>query len=107
MQIKEVKVKFEENGKEYSFDCSNVYVNLGDFVVVDTVRGHEIGMICSKVTFKEYHEDCNLKKVLRIATKEDIKQKEENKQKEEEIKTESQQISDSLKLDMKVIKVEE
>ena len=56
MQIKEVKVKFEENGKEYTFDCTDVYVNMGDRVVVDTARGQEIGEICSKFVFKEYDE---------------------------------------------------
>lgn len=106
MQIKEVKVKFEENGKEYTFDCTDVYVNMGDRVVVDTARGQEIGEICSKFVFKEYDEQCNLKKVIRVATERDIKQKEENKQMQEDIKSESQQLADLLKLDMKVIKAE-
>ena len=106
MQIKEVKVKFEENGKEYTFDCSEAFVNVGDKVIVDTARGLELGEICSRVSFKEYESDCNLKKIIRVATDSDIIQKEENKEKENEIKNETQTMAEDLKLDMKVIKSE-
>lgn len=104
MQIKEVKVKFEENGKEYSFDAAGVYVNIGDKVIVDTVRGNELGEICSRVQFKEVGEP--LKKVIRIASEEDIKQKQENEKKEEDIKNECQEMADGFRLDMKVVKTE-
>ena len=106
MQIKEVKVKFEENGKEYTFDCNNIYVNVGNKVIVDTARGLELGVICSKISYKEYEGDCGLKKIIRIATKEDIEQKEQNRENENDIKNETQQMADDLKLDMKVIKSE-
>lgn len=104
MQVKEVKVCFEENGKGYSFDCSDVFVKIGDKVVVDTVRGEEIGTICSRVKTVKY-EDLNspLKKILRIATEEDLLQKDSNNQKEEEIKEECQRIAGELNLKMKVI----
>lgn len=105
MQIKEVKVRFEENGKEYSFDTSDVYVRMGDLVVVDTVRGNEIGTICSKVSIKDV-EDGSVKKVLRVATGEDINLKELSISRQEEIKNESAMVAESLKLDMKVIKAE-
>ena len=106
MQIKEVKVKFEDNGKEYTFDCSDAFVNVGDKVVVDTARGLELGEVCSRVAFKEYDGECNLKKIIRVATETDIIQKEENKEKENEIKNQSQQLAEELKLEMKVIKSE-
>ena len=75
MQVKEVKVKFEENGKEYSFDTSNVFVRIGDRVVVDTARGQEMGTICSRVKQIEAGEG-EYKKVLRIATEQDLQNKE-------------------------------
>lgn len=104
MQIKEVKVCFEENGKGYSFDCSDVYVKMGDRVVVDTVRGLEIGTICSKVKIKEIASgDQELKKVLRIATQDDLTKKENNCEKEEEIKNICQDYANALKLNMKVV----
>lgn len=107
MQIKEVKVKFEENGKEYSFDCTDIYVNVGDKVVVETARGVEIGTISSKVKFVELDdENSKYKKVVRIATEEDLKQKENNGKKEIEIKNESQKLAEQLNLNMKVINAE-
>lgn len=105
MQIKEVKVRFEENGKEYSFDTSDVFVRIGDKVVVDTVRGQELGVICSKVAHKDAQEG-EYKKVIRLASEDDINQKEQNVQKEEEIKNESQETAEKLNLDMKIIKCE-
>lgn len=104
MQIKEVKVCFEENGKEYSFDCTDIFVNVGDRVVVETSRGLEIGTICSKVKFIEFDGDeFYYKKIIRIATREDLMQKEGNQKREIEIKDESQKFADDLKLNMKVV----
>ena len=104
MQVKEVKVCFEENGKSYSFDCSNVYVTMGEKVVVDTARGEEIGIICSRVK-RVNEEDLKfpLKKIIRVATEEDIKRKEQSQSKEKEIKNDCQEIANGLKLPMKVI----
>lgn len=107
MQIKEVKVKFDENGKEYSFDCSDVFVNIGDLVIVDTARGQEIGTVCSKVSYVYVDEDNNpYKKILRVASKEDVSKKEDNVKYENKIVEESQQMALSLNLDMKVVKAE-
>lgn len=107
MQIKEVKVCFTPNGKEYSFDCSDVFVKYGEFVLVETVRGMEIGTICSKVTTKEDSDFKEpLKKVLRVATEEEIKQKEQNKVKEEDIKLTCEKCASKLKLDMKIVSAE-
>lgn len=106
MQIKEVKVCFEENGKQYSFDCSRVFVNMGDRVVVDTARGLEIGTICSKVSFVEIDGENPYKKILRIATEEDLNSKTENAKKEHEIKTECEKIAEDLNLVMKIVGAE-
>lgn len=107
MQIKEVKVCFTQNGKAYSFDCSDVFVRYGQQVLVDTIRGIEIGTICSKV---RTHDESDffepLKKVLRVASKEDIEQKENNKKKEEEIKTTCESLAKKLNLNMKVVSSE-
>ena len=106
MQVKEVKVKFTENGKEYSFDCSDVFVRIDDKVVVETSRGLEIGVVCSKVNLKEVAEDNALKKVLRVATEKDLKLKENNREYEKEIVEESQKMAQDLKLEMKIVSAE-
>ena len=104
MQIKEVKVKFEDGGKEYSFDCSDVFVKIGNKVVVDTANGNEIGTICSKVSLMEMFEgEQPLKKVLRIASDSDLSIKSENTEKEQQIKVFCEKEVQELNLNMKVI----
>ena len=104
MQVKEVKVRFEDGGKEYSFDCSDVYVKIGDMVVVQTVNGDEVGTICSKVTVKQMSDDePKLKKILRIATENDLNKKSINATKEREIKEFCEKQALKLKLDMKIV----
>lgn len=105
--IKEVKVCFTPNGKPYSFDCSNVFVRFGEKVLVDTARGVEIGTICSKVkAIKENEISEPLKKVLRVATKEEIELAESNKEKENEIKSVCEELANNLRLDMKIVATE-
>lgn len=107
MQVKEVKVCFSENGKAYSFDCSDLFVKYGDRVLVETVRGMEIGTICSKVSAKNSDDFAEpLKKILRLATTEEINQKEQNWQKEQEIKESCENLAKKLNLDMKVVAAE-
>lgn len=104
MQIKEVKVKFEDGGREYSFDCTNCFVKFGNKVVVETVRGTEIGEICSRVITRDLEEhETPLKKVLRLAGKEDFAQRQNVTQKANEIKNECERLVDELKLDMKIV----
>ena len=52
MQIKEVDVRFSKNGKKYTFDAGDLFVNQNDKVVVETSKGTEVATICSKVRFK-------------------------------------------------------
>lgn len=107
MQVKEVKVCFTPNGKAYSFDCSDVFVKYGEQVLVETARGMEIGTICSKVSVKNQEDFTGpLKKVLRVASKEEILAKEQNKSKQEEIKKCCEGFARNLNLDMKVISAE-
>ena len=107
MQIKEVKVCFTPNGKAYSFDCSDVFVKYGENVLVETIRGMEIGTICSKVSTKQESDFLEpLKKIIRLATKEEVEQKSLNKIKEEEIKNISEKFANKLNLEMKIVSAE-
>lgn len=104
MQIKEVKVCFTPNGKMYSFDCSNVFVKLGQQVLVETARGMEIGTICSKVSLKQASDFAEpLKKILRLASEDEIEQKKKNEQKEREIEQICSKHAQKLNLDMKIV----
>lgn len=107
MQIKYINVAFKKDGKNYSFSPNNLRVNNGDYVVVETVRGVELGQCTSAVLFKDDSTLLEpLKPILRIADEKDLKQKEENNIKEREIKVETEKIIKKHNLEMKIVDVE-
>lgn len=79
---KVLSVKFKDNGKGYYFKPVQG-AKVGDKVIVDTAAGNAMGTVCEDV--KEVSDDqivSELKRVIRIATPEDLKMAEENKKKE-------------------------
>lgn len=78
-----VGVRFKKAGKIYYFDPGDLPIKVGDKVIVETIRGIEFGEVV--VGIKEVPEEeivAPLKKVIRIATEEDIEHYYENKKKE-------------------------
>ncbi|MBE3578393.1 MAG: stage 0 sporulation family protein [Caldanaerobacter subterraneus] len=78
-----VGVRFKKAGKIYYFDPGDLPIKAGDKVIVETIRGIEFGEVV--VGIKEVPEEeivAPLKKVIRIATPEDIEHYYENKKKE-------------------------
>ena len=76
-----VGVRFKEVGKVYYFDPDGHTLKKGDKVIVETARGVECGEIA--MDNRDVNEDeivKPLKKLLRIATEEDLKKVEENKE---------------------------
>lgn len=64
-------VIFKENSKVYNFDPKDLTLTMGDYVIVSTERGEQIG----KVTTIEDKEIKNtLKEVIRVASKKDYNQ---------------------------------
>lgn len=83
--IKVVGVRFKPAGKIYFFDPEKKWIKKGDSVIVETVRGIEFGeVVTGPKLIKEEEIISPLKKVLRIATKEDKDKNEDNKRKEKE-----------------------
>jgi len=83
--IKVVGVRFKKAGKIYYFDPEKKWINNGDFVIVETIRGIEFGqVVVGPKMVKEEDIVQPLKKVLRLATEDDIKRNRENKEKEKE-----------------------
>lgn len=81
--IKVVGVRFKKAGKIYYFDPDKKWINEGDNVIVETIRGIEYGqVVVGPKLVKEEDIVQPLKKVLRLATEEDIKCNQENKEKE-------------------------
>lgn len=102
-----VGVRFKKAGKIYYFDPDNIDIQKDDSVIVETARGIEFGQ--AVVGIKEISEEevvPPLKKVLRVATKEDIAVNKENVRKEKEAFETCLKKIECHKLDMKLIDVE-
>ena len=107
MQIDKVDVSYCAGGKTYSFLANNLPLKKGDAVVVDTSRGSELAYVVKDVEYLENYEyESQLKKVLRLATKEDIEQKQKNLIREKEIQKIAEKFSKELKLDLKITNAE-
>lgn len=97
-----VAVSFKENGKYYFFNGNNLKIKDGDFVVVTTERGLQVGkVIISNIINKE--ELSNMKDVVRLATLKDLKIHESNLKNAEEALNTARKIAQKLKLNMNLI----
>ncbi|HEX2945114.1 MAG TPA: stage 0 sporulation family protein [Clostridia bacterium] len=105
--VKVVGVRFKKAGKVYYFDPDQFEIEAGANVIVETARGIEFGE--AVIPAREISDDevvAPLKKVMRVATDDDIKHASENSRKEKEaFSTCLQKIKDH-NLEMKLIDVE-
>ena len=102
-----IGVRFKKAGKVYYFDPCEVWPRPGDSVVVETARGVEFGEVVTGA--REVADDqivAPLKKVVRIATEEDIRRAEYNEKREEEAFRVCQEKVAKHKLEMKLVSVE-
>ena len=102
-----IGVRFKEVGKVYYFDPDNHQLKIGDTVIVETSRGVECGMVA--IANKNIPDDeivHPLKKLIRKATKDDIKHLEDNRRKEKEALKICEQKVAEHGLDMKLVDVE-
>lgn len=111
MENKEYKyvafVHFKDT-RAYSFGCDNDQYKIGEKVIVETVRGHELGMIAKEcVTFEEFeNKNLELKPLVRKANQKDIHRYEENFEKAKEAMNICAQEIRKLNLDMNLIEAE-
>lgn len=102
-----IGVRFKKVGKVYYFDPGEIKVQEGQNVIVETARGIEFGEVVTPNRMVEDESIVSpLKKLVRIATKEDIAHLEDNAQKEKDAFSICQKKIESHKLDMKLIDVE-
>ena len=102
-----VKVNFTNSNKHYNFSSEIDDLQIGDKVVVETIKGVEIATICSRqVPIEEYNGTIELKPILRRATGQDLLAFQNNIQKA----TGAAKIfvieSQKLNLDMKLLTTE-
>ena len=103
-----VGVKFKRPGKIYFFDPGNLKVYKNQYVIVQTSLGEEFGQVVvyPKKVLSQDNNIAPLKKIVRIATKEDIANYEANKKKEPEAFKICEQKVKQHKLKMNLIDVE-
>ncbi len=100
-----VGIRFKSGYKIYDFEVNGIDIKVGDSVVVESDFGLSIGNVIKGKQFIEFPER-PLKKILRIATEEDIKAYQANKEVEKEAKVYCLERIMARGLQMKLIDVE-
>lgn len=105
--MKAVKVQFKPLGKRYYFGVGNLKVQDKTSVVVNTIRGIELGY-CVGEAFELDTEELTseLKNIVRIATEDDIKNHNNNLDEESKIIAKTKQLSRKHNLEIKVLEAE-
>ena len=104
MQYKVVGVQFKKSGKKYFFDPGKLKLKKGDHVIVETIRGIELGTVVENPKkVKEEDVFLPLKKVIRLCTKQDIRQDQKNKEDEKSALNVCKQLIRRNKLDMRLL----
>ncbi len=102
-----IGVRFRDAGKIYYFDPDGIEFQQGQSVIVETSKGIECGEVA--LTNRDIEVDESLqpvRKIIRIATEDDLKTVAENKEKEKKAFDICCQKIKVHKLDMKLINVE-
>ncbi|MFP4077661.1 MAG: stage 0 sporulation family protein [Candidatus Izemoplasmataceae bacterium] len=107
MAYRVVGVRFKTAGKKYYFDPGEIELSMGDDVVVETVRGLEIGEIMEEVKTIDDNDLANsLKPVLRKATDKDYQKQRKNQEDIEHVLSACQYFVNKHELDMKLLTAE-
>ena len=105
--VKVAGVRFKSAGKVYFFDPDEFEVEINDSVIVETARGLEFGTVTMGITdIKEGDVVQPLRKIVRMATDEDIRRHNENEKKKAKAMAQCQEKVDKHGLEMKLIDVE-
>jgi cell fate regulator YaaT (PSP1 superfamily) len=102
-----VGVRFRKAGKIYYFDPADIELEADDYVVVETARGHEVGLVV--MAPKEVSDDDvtkPLKPVIRKAEPDEINHAEQFEEKEKEALDTCAELITKLELPMKLLSAE-
>lgn len=105
--MRTIKVQFKPVGKRYFFGVDKYDVKDGDKVVVNTIRGLEMGYCVGEIfNLNEKNLTSELKNIVRIATQEDIKNYEKNKEEQAEIIFNTKKFAKNHGLEIKILEAE-
>ena len=98
--LKLASVRFKDTGKMYYFS-TDLDLKVGDNVIVETARGVEFGELIDELKdIEDFNLNTELKKVVRKASKEDIKQYNQNQDEAREALKICSEIIERRKLNM-------
>lgn len=107
MAYQVAQIQFNKLGKKYYFDYNHLPIKMGDQVVVETVRGIEMGFVASNpLEIEESELVSPLKPILRIATEEDKNAYIENKENEKKVLARTSYLVKKNQLEMKLLNCE-
>lgn len=105
--VKLVGIRFKQAGKIYHFDAGDIELAAGDYAVVKTSRGVELGCVETaprETDQNEIHDE--LSPVLRKATEEDIEKSRKDDSRSGEALAECEKLITELGLPMKLLSAE-
>ena len=101
-----IQIKVGDIGQTFLYAIKNVPLKVGDYVIIELDRGLEYGEVISESVADSKEVQESLKKLLRVANQQDLKQIEDNKTKTKEARLNCQKKIEEHKLDMKLVDVE-
>lgn len=97
------RVQFRKVGKKYFFNPNGIEVKDKDFVVVETVRGMEMGQIVGELVPCNPEMEKDIKPIIRIATKKDMDNFTQNRKNEKIALEKCSNLIRKNKLEMKLL----
>lgn len=105
--MKAIRVKFKPLGKRYFFGVAGFDLKDGQTVIVNTIRGIELGFCSGEmIELEEKDLTSELKDIVRIATKADIETHQKNKAEEVGIINKTKVYAKELNMPIKVLEAE-
>lgn len=93
-------IVFKDNGKVYNFDAKDINLKIGDYVIVETEKGEQIGKVFD---FEDRNKKTPIKEVKRIATKADYNTYLKNLKDAKQAQTDARIEAEKLNLKMQLI----
>ncbi len=105
--MKVIRVQFKKTGKRYYFSYGQIKVSCDDYVVVNTIRGLEIGVVSGEeIEITDPNTISQIKEITRKATKHDLETFESNAKEALDVVKKTKEFVSELNLDMKVLEAE-
>jgi len=99
-----VGIRFRPAGKKYYFDVAGFEVYLNDNVVVETIRGLELGTVIEETKTLENDPLLeSLKPIIRVANNDDLTAYEENKNSIQDVLISTEELIQKNELKMKLL----